>query len=448
MKSHVSIGGISVIGLGKLGLCLAGCIAKSGFRTLGVDSNKRVVNAINQGRAHIFEPGLTELVAEVVAKETLSATTSYYKAIIETDVTFILVPTPTAFDGHISNEHVEAVLAALGNSLAKTSKSFHTFVVCSTVSPGSTKERFVPLLEAYSKRRNDVDFAICYSPEFVALGEVIRGFLTPDFVLIGESSPKSGRLVEQIYRQLCTNRPTFCHMSTISAEIAKISLNAYMTVKISFANTLSRICEAIPGAELDAITAAIGRDRRVSSGFFRGGTSYGGPCFPRDTAAFSSFAERFGNDAALVRAAAHVNESQDRHLADVVSRAADNIGSRRVGILGLSFKPNTSVIKESAAVKLIPELLSQQFAITVFDPLARRKARKIFGNSIQYANCAEQCLKSAPLCILATSSPSWITAVERSHAKRLQVIVDCWRILDGKRLPDNIRLIALGMSSS
>jgi UDPglucose 6-dehydrogenase len=236
---------LSVVGLGKLGLCLAACFAEKGFETLGVDIEEQVVQKVNQGVAPWFEPGLDELLARHGGKM-LRATVHHREAIEQTDITFVLVATPSNPDGTFSNRFVEAALRSLGDALRESKKDHHLFVISSTVMPGSTESDFIPLLEKHSGRRLNEGFSVCYDPDFVALGNVIKGFLCPDLVIIGESSPDAGARVEAIHRQICENEPVISRMSIINAELAKVCLNVYVTLKISFANSVANLCERIP----------------------------------------------------------------------------------------------------------------------------------------------------------------------------------------------------------
>ena len=306
---------LSVIGLGKLGACTAACLAAGGFEVIGVDINDDSVGAINRGKTPVHEPQLQDLITTAGAR--LRATKEYAQAIEASDITFLIVPTPVQPDGQFSDRYLLEAMTHLSLALARTRKPYHLFVVTSTVSPGTTDERLIPLIESVSGRRLGRDFGVCYNPEFIALGSVIRDFLNPDMVLIGESDRLAGSALESVYRQVCQNEPLIARMSVVSAEITKISLNSYVTMKISFANTLASICEAIPGADLDRITGALGADRRISPHTLRGGLPFGGPCFSRDNRAFAAFAERFGVDAKLAKACDAMNgyraERESRH---------------------------------------------------------------------------------------------------------------------------------------
>jgi len=257
---------LSVIGLGKLGVCTAACFALKGFDVIGIDINKDFVDAINNSKAPVYEPKLQEIIASVRGK--LKGTQDYKEAVRKSDITFIIVPTPSRLDGHLSDKTIQDVLKRLSVALREANKRYHLFVITSTVTPGTVDEKLIPLIESVSGKKLNTDFGVCYNPEFIALGSVITDFLNPDIVLIGESDKSAGDKLEDVYSIVCENKPYVARMSIISSEIAKISLNSYITMKISFANTLANICEALPGANIDDITRALGADKRVSPYYF------------------------------------------------------------------------------------------------------------------------------------------------------------------------------------
>lgn len=437
---------VSVVGLGKLGLCLAAVMADAGFYTIGVDVNERVVDAINRGESPIVEPGLPELIAKHGGKG-LVATTRHAEAIESSDVTFVLVATPSYADGRFSNEYVEAALRSLAEGLAKSSKPFHTFVVSCTVMPGSTDEVFVPLVEKYSGRGLNEGFGLCYDPEFVALGTVIRNFQEPDVVILGETCGGVGDRVETIHRKVCRNDPPIRRMSVISAEVAKVSLNVFLTTKISFGNMLANLCEKIPGADVDQIARAIGSDRRIAPYYLRGGLAFGGPCFPRDTRAFLALAKRYGAEPDLVRAADSINERQARLLLDRVLAASSGKPSARVGVLGLSFKSGTPVVAESPAMKLVQQLLDRGRPVVAYDPLAMPSARAALGDKVEYANSAKECVEVASVCVIANQDPEYRQAFEGYAGSEPKTAIDCWRILAPEKLSPQVSCIAVGRAA-
>lgn len=431
---------VSVVGLGKLGLCLAACFAERGVRTVGVDINGDVVSAVNAGRSPIVEPDLDGAVARTSGR-TLFAHTDAAPAIAETDITYILVNTPSDENGDFSNRQVEGALAALAEALVNSTKANHLFVISSTVMPGSIEGSFLPLLEKATKRKVNRGFMVAFCPDFVALGSVMKDFYHPDFVLIGESAPEAGEAVEKLHLSMCRNQPPVRRMPLVSAEMAKVCLNAYITMKISFANTVANYCEQIPGADTDLITAAIGLDKRISPYYLKGGLAFGGTCFPRDTRAFKAVAKRLGQQSHLMDATEAVNRQQDQILVDHVVAALPK-GEGRVAVLGLAFKPDTPVIVESPGVKLISVLLARGIEVAAYDPLAVPACHEYFGNApgLRFAESAAACLSGAEAAVLTVQNEEYRQAVYAATPGGTLVVIDCWRQLDGRSTPPGVEV--------
>ena len=435
---------VSVIGLGKLGLCMAASFAKRGVEIIGVDVLPEVVDAVNHGRTMLCEPGLGELLAEFGGKR-LRATLSHPEAIEQTDVSCIMVHTPSDDDGHFSNQYVLKAIEALGTSLRKSSKDYHLFIIDSTVMPGSMANEVIPLMEKASGRKLNEGFGLCYCPEMVALGSVIRDFLRPDMVVIGSSDERAGKEAEAVFRQLCENNPPMFQMPLIDAEIFKVGLNCYITLKISFANALANLCERIPGAQVDAITRALGADHRIGSYSLQGGLAYGGTCFPRDTRAYIVLAKRYGLDAALIEAVETVNRDQDRHLVDLVLEEVKRCRQRIVSVLGLAFKPNTNVIVESPAIKLIDVLVRHGVQVSAYDPLAIETTRAVFGDKITYATSVRECFARSEVCVITTQAKEFKDIDDSYIVHDSTTIFDCWRLLDPSRLGARAKYVPLGV---
>jgi len=258
---------ISVIGLGKLGSPLAAVFADKGHEVVGVDVDERAIAALNDGRAPVEETGLQDLIDR--ARTRLSATSSHADAIARSDATFVIVPTPSDADGAFSLRYVLDAVAKIGDAL-RNKQGRHLVVITSTVMPGSTDGPIRETLEAHAGRELGDDLGLCYSPEFIALGSVIADMLNPDLVLAGQSSPWAGQLLGEIMLDVCDNQPPVTHMSLVDAELAKIAVNTFVTTKISYANMLAEICERLPGADVDAVTSAIGLDSRIGRKYLRG----------------------------------------------------------------------------------------------------------------------------------------------------------------------------------
>jgi len=433
---------LSVVGLGKLGACTASCFASAGYEVIAVDLNKDYVDLINKGETPIVEPRLREIITASSGR--LKATQDFEEAILHCDITFLIVPTPSEPEGAFSDKYLKDALKPLATSLRKNNKPYHQFVITSTVSPGTTEENLIPLIEEYSGKKLNKGFFVCYNPEFIALGSVINDFFNPDLLLIGESSNLAGDRLVGIYKNVCKNNPYIARMSIISAEIMKLSLNAYVTMKISFANSLANICEKIPGADIDAITKALGADKRISSYFIKSGPPFGGPCFPRDNKAFIAFAKKYDQEAKLAKATEEVNEFQTTHLTEIVLKNLHGLNERRASILGLAYKPNTPIIDESPAIKIINELLKLNVKVTVYDPLAMDNTRVVFRDKIDYANSIKNCVSRSPLCVITTQESEFKTIDDTFLVHNPSILIDCWRILDPSKFKKNVKYIAIG----
>jgi len=419
---------ISIVGLGKLGSPFLATCAFRGFNVIGIDVNDHLVKLINQGKAPVDEPNLARLILK--NRKNLKATSNYGEAIHNSDITFIIVPTPSTKNGAFSNAYVVNAIRQIGKVLAKKDK-FHLMVVVSTIMPKSMDNEIIPTLENASGKKLNRDFGICYNPEFIALGSVIDNLLNPDFVLIGESGKKSGEILENFYLRFCTNKPPIVRMNLVNAEIAKIALNSYITTKISFANTLAQICERIPGGNVDEVTNALGLDSRIGKKYLKGALPYGGPCFPRDNRAFSSFANKVGVQASIAKATDLVNENMIAQIVKKVERTATNKNSK-IAILGLAYKPDTDVAEESAGVK-VANLLSKKGAkIYVWDPKAMTKVRDLLSSKAKIARSLKECIKNSDLIVITTPWDQFrhIKPSDLVSGIKKPVLLDCWRILD------------------
>jgi UDPglucose 6-dehydrogenase len=398
MSDHLKI---SVFGLGKLGCTMLSCFAHKGCTVTGVDINDEFVTKINNGGSPIFEPGVAELISANQSR--ISATTSAEKAIMGSDISFVIVPTPSIEDGSFSTKFVEAVAAEIG-SILRNKPEYHTVVITSTVLPGDM-QNIVKLLEKTSGKTCGKAFGVCYNPDFIALGSIIRDFLNPDMILIGESDEKAGSILENIHKNLVENQPNIHRMNFHNAELTKIALNSYCTLKITFANTLAELCERLPGGDVDVVTQALGDDKRIGHKYLKGGLSYGGPCFPRDNRAFAFSAARFNCDAPLARVTDELNNYQkNERIPNKLLKMLKDVSGMRVSILGLTYKNDTTLVEESAAISVVRSLANKSIAISVYDPAGMEEAKTELAGiqNIQYAESAIDCIMGSDLCFIAT----------------------------------------------
>lgn len=437
---------ISVVGLGKLGATFLATCASRGFNVIGIDVDNHLINLINQGKTPVDEPGLSELILK--NRQRIKANSDYDEAITKSDITFIIVPTPSTRNGAFSNEYVLKAVRKIGQVLAKKD-NFHLVVVISTIMPKSMEVEIVPALEKSSGKKLNRDFGLCYNPEFIALGSVIDNLLKPDLVLIGESDKNSGKTLESFYRKFCANNPPIVRMNFINAQIAKIALNSYITTKISFANTLALICEKVPGGSVDEVTNALGLDSRIGKKYLKGALPYGGPCFPRDNRAFFYFAQKEGVQAPIAKAADLVNENMINQIVIQIKKFAYNKNCK-VAILGLAYKPDTDVAEESAGVKIANLLSQRKTSVYVWDPKAMQKAKRLISSQkVNFAKSMKDCVAKANVVIITTPWKEF-KKIKLNNLKSSSkpILLDCWRILDPLKYKNVAKYRAIGVENT
>lgn len=350
---------ISFIGLGKLGLPLATNFARYGKKVLAIDLNESLLETLNNKKAPWIETGLQENIDN--AEDNITYTNSYGE-VADADNTIILVNTPSVErDGSFSNEYVISALTSTCNEIVKKGKDSHNFILSSTVMPGSIYSEFIPLIESITGWTLGEQFNFSYVPDFVAIGSVIKDFRDPDFILIGANDANVAQDTFQLYACMLKLAPPTSKVNLQEAELAKVALNAYITTKISFANYLGNLAEKLPGVNVDNVTNAIGQDKRIGTKYFKAGAPYGGTCFPRDTWAFLKVSNKVGMFAEQMAANEKINN-------DTLDTIANKIGNEQlIGLLGLGFKPGTSVTTEGLAEKLLTMGKLKNKSVMVYD---------------------------------------------------------------------------------
>ena len=410
---------VSVVGIGKLGSPLAAVFASKGYPTIGLDVNSEYVQALHTHRAPVSETGLQELIDQ--NKERLSATSDWGKAVMGSDASFIIVPTPSGEDHSFSNRFVVSACKEIG-AVLKAKKAFHLVVVVSTMMPGSSEKEIIPALEESSGKKAGVDFGYCYGPALIALGSVIHDFLNPDLLILGEGDVRSGEMFESFYRTVVGDKPSIHRVTLTEAELAKISLNTYITMKISFANMIGMVAHGM-GIRAEAVTGIVGSDSRVGKKYLKPGGSFGGPCFPRDNRAFSRAAELVGVRTYLPQATDLTNGQQVDHVAQRVRVALAGSTTKKVGIIGVAYKPDTEVTEEAMGMRLAHALKGDGIPLTIYDPLALAGAKKTFGDAVEYADSFERCVKDADVVVITNPYQFQVTT---AMAKG-KVVIDCWK---------------------
>lgn len=423
---------ISFIGLGKLGLPLSTIFAKNNVSVLGVDVNVDLIDKLDRDETPFIEDGLDECL--LLAKNNIEYTTSYDRIMNETDVSVMLVN--TQIGDTYSSSIVESVIKGLCSELVKSDKDYHLFILSSTVMPGEIRDNLIPMIEELTGRELNTGFGFSYVPDVVKLGSVIKDFENPDVVIVGSSDDRSGKITRDLYDKFPKNNPPVVEMTLEEAEISKVTLNAYLVSKISFANFISNICESVDNVNVDNITNAIGHHKPIGHLFLKGGLSFGGTCFPRDTKAFIKFSESVGHNASHIIATDDINKKQDLNLSKIVN----TIDKESISVLGLSFKPNTPVLTESPSIKLVKQLLIKGKTVNVYDSLCIDDVKDEFSGwpysnmrdkiKINYFKSIKECFQAGELVIIALPSDEFTIINDDWKSFDDQVILDCWRILD------------------
>jgi UDPglucose 6-dehydrogenase len=263
-------------------------------------------------------------------------------------------------------------------------------------------------------------------------------------ILIGESDPRSGEILEKLYTGVCDSNPRIQRMNYVNAELTKLSVNTFVTTKISYANMLAQVCERLPGADADVVTSAIGCDSRIGQKYLKGALGYGGPCFPRDNVAFSALARATGAPALLAEATDQLNRRQVPRLAEIIRSRLPKGGT--VGVLGLSYKPDTEGIDESQGLDLAKHLSSTGVKVVVYDPAALENAKRQLGSSVTYAGSAADCARQADVLAITTAWPEFkrLTPADLKPGERRPAIVDCWRVLPADLFANLAEYLRLG----
>jgi GDP-mannose 6-dehydrogenase len=351
---------ISIFGLGYVGATTAACLASRGCKVIGVDPNPLKVERIQAGMSPIVERGVQELMTAAKQEGRLSATTDSAAAVADSDISFISVGTPSQRNGKLDLSHIRNVCVDIGKAL-KQKQGFHWVVVRSTVLPGTTERVVVPALEEASGKTSGKDFLVCFNPEFLREGSAVADFHNPPFTIIGTDEPSKAAPVRELYEFL--DAPMH-ETSFAAAEMIKYSCNAFHALKVAFANeigTLSRESGIDPRAVADIFKS----DTRlnVSTAYLTPGFAFGGSCLPKDVRALSYQAREYDLKLPLLESLLPSNDEHiERAVEDVLS-----LGKRKVGVLGLSFKPGTDDLRESPMVHLVKRLIAEGCEIQIFD---------------------------------------------------------------------------------
>ncbi len=429
---------ISIFGLGYVGAVSLACLARDGHTVIGVDVDASKLNLIRQGRSPVIEEGLTALMQEVAAGGRVHVTDDAAFAVHNSDISFICVGTPSRPNGSQDLRALERLTVQLGIALAGKT-AYHVFVVRSTVIPGTVEDMFIPLLERHSGKRVSCDFGVCFQPEFLREGSSIRDFDNPPFTVVGGDSERSVARVRQVFQ----NGAGGFRVSTIrTAEMLKYACNAFHALKITFANEIGRICQAL---EIDSheVMQLVCADTQlnIAPTYLRPGFAYGGSCLPKDLRAICHLADR--RDVAVPMLAA-VSRSNELHIEHAISLVLSS-NHRSVGMIGLSFKSGTDDLRESPLVMMAERFIGKGLKLQIYDPdvsLSRLVGanRRYIEDTIPHIGSLMRddlggLIDESEVVVVGLRSHAVLTTLER-HCRRDQ------SILDLVNLPNRHRLLA------
>ncbi len=384
---------IGIIGTGYVGLVTGACFSEFGVFVTCVDRDEKKIEMLKEAKIPFYEPGLEELVRRNLKDGRLRFSTDIKDAVEQSLAIFIAVGTPPRGDGSADLSYVEAV----AKEIAAHMDSYKVIVTKSTV-PVGTGKWIKEIIK--NNLKNNVDFDIASNPEFLREGSAIEDFMRPDRVVLGAESPQAIAILKDLYRPLYLIETPFVITNIETAELIKYASNSFLATKISFINEIANLCDAV-GADVHVVAKAMGLDRRIGPKFLHPGPGFGGSCFPKDTRALLHLAQDNKVDLSIVEATIRVNERQKEIMVQRIKSVLGDLKDREIGILGLSFKPNTNDIREAPALYIIRRLLDEGANIRAYDPVAIEETRAVFPE-IKYTNDAYGVAEGADAVVLVT----------------------------------------------
>jgi UDPglucose 6-dehydrogenase len=441
---------ISVIGIGYVGLCTAVGFASRGYNAIASTHDAEKAGKINKGIPPFHEPNLQKMLKQAIQSDRLKCLINQTeKAVLETDLTFNAVGTPSRPDGSIDLNFIEKSTHEVGKALNKKN-TYHVVVVKSTVVPGTTQDLVKPILEKESKKECGSDFGLCMNPEFLRQGSAFEDTLHPDRIVIGEYDKKSGDILENLYKDFYgKSRPPTIRTTLSTAELIKYASNSMLATKISFVNMIANVCEKIPGADVKTVATAMGLDKRIGPLFLNAGLGYGGSCFPKDVKALIAYSKNLGHNPQLLEAVENVNETQPLRAIQLCKEQLGPLKGKHIAILGLAFKPETDDMREARVIPIINNLIEEGANVTAYDPVAVPVAKTIFKTKIRYAPSATECLRNADCCIIVTEWDEFKKLKPEDFTKNMRqpILIDGRRIYDTIGFSRKVKFAAIGLGS-
>ncbi len=421
---------ISIVGTGYVGLCTGVGFASKGNDVICVDIDKEKVDKINSGIPPIYEQGLEEMLKKNLDEKRIRATADIKDAVMNSDVTFISVGTPSWEDGSIDLKYIEQASLDIGNVL-KEKGGYHVVVVKSTVVPETTEKVALPALEKASGKKAGEGFGVCMNPEFLKEGMALEDFLNPDRVVIGQLDEKSGSRVHKLYEAF--NAPII--MTTLrTAEMIKYAANAFLAAKIGMINEIGNLCKRL-GIDTNEVANGIGHDKRIGDKFLRSGIGFGGSCFPKDVKALIAKSRESGYEPVILDHVIKMNNEQPLQIFELLKRKMPDISGKTIAILGLAFKAETDDIREAPALKIVDALVKAGAKVKAYDPKAMDNFRKEFPD-ITYCSNAAEAIEGSEVCLILTDWKEFDLSDKDFESMSNRLILEGRRILRKEKVKE------------
>ena len=428
---------ITMIGMGYVGLVTGAAFAKHGFDTTCTTTTPEKAENLNKGMVPFYEPGLDELVAEVVNKGLFHGSTDNISCIKKSDITFICVGTPSLADGSIDLGNVKEAATDIGRALAEMD-SYHVVVAKSTITPSTTDSIILPILERESKKKVGQDFGLCMNPEFLREGAALHDSLHPDRIVVGGYDKKSIDTVMCVYEGF--DCPKFA-TDLRTAEMVKYGANCLLATKITFANEMANICEFF-GVDAYEMMKGVGMDFRINPAFLNAGVGFGGSCFPKDVNAITATAKSKGYEPRILNAVLAVNETQPLRAVALAEKKAGELKDKRIGLLGLSFKPDTDDVRYTRALPIAETLIDKGAEVVAYDPKAIDNFKRLTKKNITYAKSAKEVLKDADICIIQSDWSEFKALTPQDFKELMKTPL----VIDGRRTYDPEQFTGSGVT--
>jgi UDPglucose 6-dehydrogenase len=422
---------IAVVGTGYVGLVTGTCFAETGNEVTCIDIDKSKVDKLSSGQITIYETGLEKIFLRNQKEGRLHFTTALAEGIKDAQIIFLALPTPPGEDGSADLKYILGV----ANDLGKIITEYKVIIDKSTV-PVGTADKVTAAIAKNAK----VEFDVVSNPEFLREGVAVDDFMKPDRVVIGTTSEKAIKILNELYAPFVRQGNPIIFMDEKSAELTKYAANAFLATKITFMNEIAQLCEKL-GADVDMVRKGIGSDERIGRRFLFPGIGYGGSCFPKDVQALAKSSTEVNYEFKILEAVMEVNEKQKLHLLPKIeSYFKNNLKGKKIALWGLAFKPNTDDIREAPALYIIDALLAAGATVTAFDPEAMPNVKSVVGNKISYVDNQYDALKDADALVIATE---WSEFRTPDFAKIVSLLKNKV-IFDGRNLFDLAQMETLG----